>query len=231
LVTSYAQQVQNQAKCPHGFPVGACPICNGMMASSKRDRDKPRKPGEMSYNECLAEWHKIQARNEAKKLDRLEKLQMLKEMFSSDKIAKFVDKAQKVLNKFSEKIDNLPALIKAPAKFVIKHIVTPIINFISQIPSAIKNIQVFFESTRNFIYSVSEKLASVFGEIKNFFDEKVTKNFKKALKTLLSLFTSGEEEESEDAKKVKDRELKKILKSIFRLKHKEAKEEDDSKSV
>ena len=227
MVTSYSQQVQQQGKCPHGFPIGACPICSGMGGGGiRKDRNKPRKPGEMSYNECLAEWHKIQAKNEAKKMDRLDRFEAIKQLFTGNKFTAAVDKVQKFLDKTMQKLDNMPSVIKAPAKFIIKNIVMPIVNFISQIPTAIKNIQTFFENTRLFITSVSEKLASVFGEIKNFIDDKVAKNYKKALKTILSLFTSGEDEESEDAKKVKDRELKKILKSIFRIKHKKAKEEE-----
>ena len=231
MVTSYSQQVQQQGKCPHGFPIGACPICSGMMGGgASKDRNKPRKAGEMSYNECLAEWHKIQARNEAKMQDRLDRLEALKQ-FASNKFEAVVDKVQKFLDKVSQKLDAMPQVIKAPLKFIVKNIITPVIRFISQIPVAIKNIQVFFENTRAFIASVSEKLASVFGEVKNFINDKITKNYKKALKTILSLFTSGEDEDSEEAKKIKERELKKILKSIFRIKRKETKEEDDSKSV
>ena len=231
MVTSYSQQVQQPGKCPHGFPIGACPICSGMAGGVSKDRNKPRKAGEMSYNECLAEWHKIQARKEAKMQDKLDKLEAIKQANLESKILSAVDKVQKFLDKTMQKLDNMPALIKAPIKFIMKHIVAPVLNLISQIPTAIKNIQVFFENTRAFIASVSEKLASVFGEVKNFINDKITKNYKKALKTILSLFTSGEDEDSEEAKKIKERELKKILKSIFRIKRKETKEEDDSKSV
>ena len=226
MVTSYTNQVQQQGKCPHGFPIGACPICSGMAGGASKDRNKPRKPGEMSYNECLAAWHKIQAKNEAKKTDNLNRFETIKQLFTGNKFTTAVDKVQKFLDKTMQKLDNMPSIVKAPAKFIIKNIVLPVVNFISQVPTAIKNIQTFFENTRMFITSVSEKLASVFGEIKNFIDDKITKNYKKALKTILSLFTSGEDEESEDAKKIKDRELKKILKSIFRIKHKKAKEEE-----
>lgn len=231
MVTSYSQQVQQQGKCPHGFPIGACPICSGMAGGASKDRNKPRKAGEMSYNECLAEWHKIQARKEAKMQDKLDKLEAMKQANLESKILSAVDKVQKFLDKTMQKLDNMPALIKAPIKFIMKHIVAPVLNFISQIPAAIKNIQMFFENTRAFIVSVSEKLASVFGEVKNFINDKITKNYKKALKTILSLFTSGEDEDSEEAKKIKERELKKILKSIFRIKRRETKEEDDNKSV
>ena len=41
--------------CPHGLPVGACPICSGMAGgNSTTKRDIPRNVGEMTYNECAA---------------------------------------------------------------------------------------------------------------------------------------------------------------------------------
>ena len=232
MVTSYSQQVQQQGKCPHGFPIGACPICSGMSGGgASKDKNKPRKAGEMSYNECLAEWHKIQARKDAKAQDKLDKLNAINKTVMESKILAAAEKFQRIMDKALQKLDNMPTLIKTPVQFIMKNIVQPIVNLISQIPSAIKNIQVFFENTRVFIASVSEKLASIFGEVKNFLTDMVSKNYKKAFKTILSLFTSAEDEESEDAKKVKENELKKILKSIFRIKRKETKEEDDSKSV
>ena len=73
MVAPYNQTVQNTAKCPHGFPVGACPICSGMGGGGKsKDRDKARVPGEMTYNECLAEWHRMQAQKEAKQQAKLQ---------------------------------------------------------------------------------------------------------------------------------------------------------------
>ena len=41
--------------CPHGLPLGACPICNGMGGGGgMRKADFSAKPGEMSWNECAA---------------------------------------------------------------------------------------------------------------------------------------------------------------------------------
>ena len=41
--------------CPHGLPLGACPICDGMAGgNSTTKRDIPRNVGEMSYNQCAA---------------------------------------------------------------------------------------------------------------------------------------------------------------------------------
>ena len=223
MVTSYTQQVQNQAKCPHGFPLGACPICNGMAAGGTKRKDKPRVPGEMSYNECLAQWHKMLALKEAKLQDKLDKIEANKLSLITNRIIQGLDKVQKNLDKFMKTVENAPALIKVPVKFIIKNIIKPVVNLIASLPNAIKNIQTFFENTRIFINSVSEKLSSFIGEIKNFAFDKISKTYEKIKKTILNLFISGEEED-EESKEISERELKKILKSIFRIKNKEEKE-------
>ena len=92
---------------------------------------------------------------------------------------------------------------------------------------AINNIQAFFSNITQFISSVTEKLASVYGEIKNFINAKITEPIKKGIKTILAFFTQGESEENEEAQKIKTRELKKVLKGLFRIKSKQEEDEDD----
>ena len=239
MVAPYSQTVQNNAKCPHGFPAGACPICSGMGGGSKinKDRDKKRAPGEMTYNECLAEWHRMQAQKEVKNQAKLqaqaERLQDLKESFIHSRILAGLDKAQKTLDKIIQNIEKLPFVLKVPAKLVLNFIAKPIMNLISKIIlSATKNIQWFYNGITNFINSVTEKLAMVFGEIKNFADNAFLNKFKKSIKTLLSLLTEEEEEEaSEEAEKLKAREIKKELKRLFRIKNTSKKEEDDKSKI
>ena len=95
MVAPYNATIQNNNKCPHGYPIGACPICNGMSGGGiPKDRNKPRKAGEMSYNECLAEWHRMQRAEQAKQQDKaknLEALNIYKEINSkiADKISAF----------------------------------------------------------------------------------------------------------------------------------------------
>ena len=53
--------------CPHGMPLGACPICNGMAGgNSTSKRDIPRNVGEMSYNQCAAIGAMLRAQKNAK---------------------------------------------------------------------------------------------------------------------------------------------------------------------
>ena len=246
MVAPLNQAIQNTAKCPHGFPVGACPICSGMSGGGARqNRDKPRVAGEMSYNECMAEWMKMLAAKDAKIQAKQDRIENLQESLLNNRIIQGLAKVsgnilnniQKAFDKISQTVENLPAILKFPAKVLIQ-IVQPIFNFILQIPNAIKNIQTFLQNTgqniSNLINSTTEKLAMVFGEIKNFVNAAKEKAFelKKALKSILSLFSEENEKENEEAKeieKLKARELKEVLKGLFNVKRhpKEEKNEED----
>ena len=47
-------QKRNIGTCPHGLPLGSCPICNGMAGGGMKKADFSAKPGEMSWNEGAA---------------------------------------------------------------------------------------------------------------------------------------------------------------------------------
>jgi len=61
----------NQVKpgmCPHGLPPGACPICSKMAGGSGlRAGERPQKPGEMSYHQCVMIGNMMRARELAEK--------------------------------------------------------------------------------------------------------------------------------------------------------------------
>ncbi len=231
MTAPFIQGTQNNNKCPHGYPIGACPICNGMGGGGKTDRNTPRKPGEMTYNECMAAWIKIQAAQNAKIEAKLERLENLQVRSLENRITQGLDKIQKNIENVMKNVENLPQVIKAPIKFVVKNIIQPIMNLVAKLPVLINNIQGFFINVNQFVNSVSEKLAAVLGEAKNFINETFTKNVKKAMKTLLSFFAQGEEdeEEKEEKKKIKSKELKKVLKGIFKIKDKSQKEAEEEK--
>ena len=232
MVAPYAQTVQSGNKCPHGLPFGACPICSGMGGGGKKDKDTPRRPGEMSYNECMAAWIKIQAMQEAKLQAKIDKIEQAMAQSLQNKILANIEKTQQMLDKFLQKLDNMPAIIKAPIQVIVNNIIKPVLNLISKVATAINNIQTFFSNVTQFIASVGEKLAMVFGEIKNFINAKISEGFKKTIKTVLSLFseTNKENEENEEIEKLKAREFKKVLKGLFRIKSKAQEEEKENEN-
>ena len=215
-----AATVQNAGKCPHGLPIGTCPICSGMSGGSTQRKDKPRVPGEMTYAECMAAWIKIQAAKEAKIEAQIQRMENAQALHLQHRMIMGLDKAIQKLDTLIQKLDTMPNIIAIPIKIAINFIAKPILNFLTKIPQIINNIQTIFNNIRNFISSVSEKLASVFGEIKNFINAKISQPFKKTIKSILNFFTQGEEEENEETEKIKSREIKKVLKGLFRIKNK-----------
>lgn len=212
------QQTQvNLNKCPHGFPVGTCPICSGHGGASK-DKNKPRVAGEMSYNECMAAWIKIQAAKEARIQERIDKLESAREQLKFNRImAGLIEKVNNIQQIVEKTIENFPPIIKAPVTFVVKVVV--------QIATVIINTAI---NITNFISSVSEKLASIYGEVKNFIASQIEKKIKKPLKIFLSLFAQSDEEDGEDREKVK-KLLKSALKStILKIKGKKKDERSNA---
>ncbi len=188
MSTINIQPQQNINKCPHGFPVGSCPICNGAGGGVSRDKNKPRVKGEMSYNECLAVWRKMQAQKQ-------EKLNQKEELFQRalDKLIKNRElfTPTKILDKI---IEPLPKILKNPVKVVLLPIIIPVIK----IPVVIKAAQVVFINITNFISTITEKLSSLIGEGKNFIKGFFDKNkIKKKIKILLSLFVEEKVQEVE----------------------------------
>lgn len=223
-----AGTIQTGGKCPHGLPIGACPICSGMGGGGSAQRkDKPRVPGEMSYAECMAAWIKIQAAKEAKIEAQIQRMENAQAANIQHRMLMGLDKAMQKLDALMQKLDSMPKVLALPVKIIINVIVKPILNLISKIPQAINYIQTVFTNIRNFIVSVGEKLASVFGEVKNFIDAKISQPLKKAIKSVLNFFTQGEEEENEEVEKLKSREIKKVLKSLFGIKNEHKKELED----
>ncbi len=178
----YAQTIQNN-KCPHGFPVGSCPICSGMGSSASSDRNKPRKKGEMSYNECLAQWNRMKALKQANKEASKARFQAL---FShSDK-------------KLSHNFKHLQNTFLKPVSNFISSVSKTFNNAKNNIQNIFKNI---FQNTVlkpinnvfNFLNSVAEKLSSFLGERKLIKKDKKEKSLKenllKPLKIVLLLFT------------------------------------------
>ncbi len=211
MVTSFgAQSTQNNNKCPHGFPVGSCPICSGSGFSVQKDKNKPRKQGEMSYNECMAVWLRMQRKKEQKEKNELQKLEIIKENAILKQISLKLNKIQNDLKNYLQNLDlkvqNNPIknLTDTIIKFAIRILIAPIINSAIKITNVINKLN-------NLIQSASEKISSVLGEIKNFFDNSL-KIAKKAIKTILNLFLENENDDDEDDENDNENERKKLNK-------------------
>lgn len=201
-MTTHMSQVNNNRAntCPHGLPLGACPICNGMGGgSSSRKMDEPRRPGEMTYQECYAQWKQMQR---AQAADKAAQEAMIKNAELAAQLQKqlagLADKAVNVLNS----IQNVLPKPAAKAFAVISNnILKPLLNIVKNFPEIIRNLPNAIETIKNELLKVQEKLSAIFGEVQNFIQKKISdsiKSLKKRFMSLLSILSSDDDFEDED---------------------------------
>jgi len=207
--------------CPHGLPLGACPVCNGMGGGggSTKKTDKPT--SEMTYDQCYAIWQQMLKAKELAQQKKNDAMQA--QMQNVPFTARLENIAQKIANlieklaDFAQKPQNssLPKIIAKPLALAAK-IAIPILNIL-------KNIPILAQKTVNFVQQkmadISDKLNAIFGELKNSTEKKISealKNFKKKFKSLFGIYetTQVEDEEKRIEESKRTFELKTILHSI-----------------
>lgn len=185
--------------CPHGMSPGACPVCNPGGGSTKKANATPK--NEMSYGEMYAIWMRMKAADR-RKLQNENNIKREAEILANTKavLSKMTDKLINVLNRM-ESI--LPKPVANLFHATVNNILKPIINIIQNFPNFVKNIGEFIQNIQKEVYIAAEKLASVFGEIKNFIQKRVSESFKKFTKKvykILNIFglNSGEDDLEDD---------------------------------
>lgn len=187
MPTAIMQQtgIRKAGTCPHGLPIGACPICNGMGGGMKT-ADHTAKPGEMSWNECAAIGAMLKAQKNAKIARQQEDINF------AQKIAQFEKNMMNISQKIAVTADliskNLPPIIAAPTNFILKNIIGGVVNLIKNIPSAM---QKFSQVIQQKFIEISDKLAAIYGEIKAAIAKKIDEPLnllKKKVKSLFSIF-------------------------------------------
>lgn len=214
--------VQN---CPHGLPFGACPTCSGMGGGGRAVKKAEPPKNEMSYGECYAIWMRMKAA-ERRKLEAENNIQ---------RQAEFIEKSKQMLNQMSErllsalnKIQNiLPRPVAALFGAAVNNILKPLLNLIQKFPNFINNLSKFAQNIQKEAYIVAQKLAAVFGEIKNFIKKQASDTFKKFTKKvykILNIFGLKYEEEDdfeEDEKVSAEIAVFKAKDAVFNKKIKE----------
>ena len=170
--------------CPHGLPLGACPICNGMGGGGgMKKADFSAKPGEMSWNECAAigAFLKAQANAKAQRQQDIQNFAIQMQNFQTamtNARAKIAEIAQFFSN-------NTPAIISKPINFVLNTIIGGAINLIKNIPTAITNT---IQTTQQKLADISDKLTAMMGELKASIEKKISETFNQLKKKVKSLF-------------------------------------------
>ena len=190
--------------CPHGLPLGACPICNGMGGGGgMRKADFSAKPGEMSWNECAAigAFLKAQANARAQRQQDAQNYAL--------QIQNFQNAMEAAKGRMAELAaffkGNMPAIIAKPAVFILNTVIGGTLNIIKNIPTAITNT---FQAIGQKLADISDKLTAMMGELKAAINKKISETFnefKKKIKSLFGIFqpldADNEEKQIDETKK------------------------------
>ena len=185
--------------CPHGAPLGACPICNGIGGGGMKKADHTAKPGEMSWNECAAIGAMLKAQRAAKAQSKQDAISFTQRMIAFEK--NITNVMQMIADITKSITQNFPPIISVPSNFVLNNIVGGVLNIVKTIPHIMQNLA-------QKLADISDKLAAVYGEIKAAISKKVVEplnEFKKKIKSLFSIFdtkdTKNDEKQVDETKK------------------------------
>ena len=172
--------------CPHGLPLGACPICNGMGGGGGKKADFSAKPGEMSWNECAAIGAFLKAQKNAK-LQQQQDAQAFAQNVRNFQNS-LMNSAQKLANIAGFFNQNMPAIIAKPVSFVLNTVLANVIKTIANLPTTISNL---VQTVQQKLADISDKLTAMMGELKASIEKKISeafKDFKKKVKSVFSIF-------------------------------------------
>lgn len=198
--------------CPHGLPMGACPICNGMGGGGGASSKKLNSPKEMSWSECYSAWQKIiQAKDLAKQRQEITPNSISFTAGLANFSQKIANISEKLAN-FVQNTQSLPKIISTPLKMIAK-ITIPILNTIQNLSDMAKNAINFAKEK---FADISEKLNAIFGELKNSIENKISeklKDFKKKFKSIFGIFEP--EDIVDDEKQIEEAKRKFELKTVL----------------
>lgn len=222
--------------CPHELPPNACPICSassGMSANRVKTFDSPKKSStEWSWLKCYAAGLAIKAQQ-----NRQENIKS-----SFDRQIEFAKKLSESIQNLSDRIktsflnfqNSLPKNIQPIFNFISNIIINPLLNMIAQLPKLLEKSAFLTNNIFQFIQQASEKLTSILGDIKNFFDKKIFEDLKKRLKKFFFLNIDIEDEnyKNDDNLQVfKSREMKKLFYQIIKIIGKDKENEHNTNKI
>lgn len=172
-------QRSNIATCPHGLPLGACPICNGLAAGGGKKADFSAKPGEMSWNECAAIGAFLKAQRLAKEVKKQDFINFAQR--TADFQKKLANISQNITQFNLNMLDNFPKIFSVPIIFIAKNIIQKPINFVRILPTIIHN-------TYQKLTDVASKIMSLLGDAKTEAKQKIAKLHEKLKRKITSIF-------------------------------------------
>ena len=189
--------------CPHGLPLGACPICNGMGGGGSVKKDN--KPREMTWDECYAIGQMLKAQKAAR--------QHTLQMYAVQDMQAYLNRLQEQANSFKAMVmnSNIPkpvakvvvALVDAITNTALKTLQT-MSNTIQNVTNAIKTA---VENLKQKIVDIADKLNAIIGEAKAAIQKKIDEKFKELKKKVFNLFgfSTTDNDEDEEIKKIEEK--------------------------
>ncbi len=210
-------QTNKAGTCPHGLPLGACPICNGMGGGGgARKADFSAKPGEMSWNECAAigAFLKAQANAKQQRQQDIQNYALQLQNFQNT-MAKASERTAQLAQFFT---NTMPAIIAKPANFLLTTVIGGTLNLIRNIPTVIANIT---QTIQQKFADISDKLTAMMGELKASIEKKISETFnelKKKVKSIFAIFKplDAENEEKQIDETKRAFELKTFIHDLYR---------------
>lgn len=210
--------------CPHGLPLGACPICNGMAGgNSTTKRDTPRNVGEMTYNQCAAIGAMLRAQKHAKAQAQQAQQNHLQALANFQK--NIANTHQRLMDLANIINNTMPTIIAKPMNFLLTQVVGKFLNIVQNLPTNISNL---IQTINQKFTEISDKLAAVYGEAKAAIEEKISKfitDTKKKLKSLFFIF--GTQETDDEDKKIDEAKRTFELKTFIHKMYKKLKGQDE----
>lgn len=225
---SATTQKLNAGTCPHGNPIGSCPICAGLTGGGGGlANNKARKAGEWTYDQCYNVWQQmLKAKALAEEQKKQQKIEYLK---AQENIKTF---SEKLLDKISALNDKALTLKEQPVtlnNIIQKVVVSTLAVAVNVIIITSNIVRNSFNFIQQKFIDISDKISYVYGELKSkiqkLLSEKTT--LKQKLKSLFEIFIPlniNNEDKKIDEEKIIYR-LKTTLSAIterFRKQHKEA---------
>lgn len=202
MVSAVGVQTQKIGTCPHGLPFGACPICNGMGGGggAAKKADFSAKPGEMSWAECYAIGQMLKAQKLNAAMDKAEV-----QNFGAS-IANFQKAMTGIVRQIGAFMQRtLPAPVYKALSSIFKNVVLPAFSALKAAVNLLQDLQLKVSTAINTLKQVftdiSDKLAMIYGELKNAIDEKISKPLKRLARKLfaaLGIFAQEEDDSMYD---------------------------------
>ena len=208
--------------CPHGLPMGACPICSGSGGGGGGAKKAAPTASEMSWDECFAvgQMMKAQRLNQQQLNNQALQPQISLPITFQGNLANFAQNITNIIPKiteFTQKLqDSMPKIIAKPIEIIANKVLIPMLN-------TIKDVAVVLQKTvaqlGQKLVDIEDKLTAVFGELKNNIEKKISdkfNDFKKKAKKFFAIFEPKEIDEEENKLEEEKRifDLKTLLNSI-----------------